>query len=65
MTTSYCVRCRTKTPSTGSTLTKTKNNKMMEKSKCAKCGTTKCKFISSGKKGKGPFGSILGSLLPF
>ena len=41
----YCVRCKGKTPSVGSSVRMTKNNRKMMVSKCAKCGTKKCCFV--------------------
>jgi hypothetical protein len=43
---SYCVRCKSKTGSKDSKLCVTKNGRKMLKSKCLKCGITKCCFTT-------------------
>ncbi len=55
MDSSYCVKCKTKTESIGSVVSKTKNGRNIAKSKCARCGTNKTRFLPGvvKKTGKG------------
>ncbi len=68
---SYCVKCRTKTPSQNPSMSMAKNGRPMVKSTCSRCGTSKSSFVSAKNEtkfhssGKGMFGSMLGSMLPF
>ena len=52
---SYCVKCKTKTASNGNVVSKTKNGRNIAKSKCARCGTNKTRFLAGAvkKSGKG------------
>lgn len=43
----YCVKCKTNTPSHDGELKTTANGKHYIKASCSKCGTTKCRFISA------------------
>jgi len=44
----YCVKCREKTANDGEgEESYTKNGRRMLKVPCAKCGTTKCRFLKS------------------
>lgn len=58
---SYCVKCKTKTASIGSVVSKTKNGRNIAKSKCARCGTNKTRFLPGvvGKKKGGSIGMAL------
>ena len=59
----YCCKCKAKTPDAGkSIVVKTRNGRMMMKSKCARCGTTKCSFVKSSSKGDGIIQDIAGLL---
>lgn len=45
----YCVKCKKKTSNAGTPAkVKTKNNRVMMKTKCGVCGTVKCQFIKDG-----------------
>ena len=52
MTNSYCLKCRKQTQDINPQVTKTRNNRLMMKSKCVICGTTKTRFIKN-PNGKG------------
>ena len=48
----YCLKCKTKTDTLEIEQSKSRNNRLMLRGKCALCGTTKSRFISA-KEGKG------------
>ena len=52
---SYCVREKIKTNSVPGSekYVRTKNNRLMLKSKCASCGITKTRFVSNKQTGRG------------
>ena len=65
---SYCVREKIKTDSVPGSekYVRTKNNRLMLKSKCASCGNTKSRFVSE-KRGRGVGESIndqIGNKIP-
>ena len=41
----YCLKCKTNTDSIDPKMFKTKNNRLIMKSKCIVCGTKKSRFI--------------------
>ena len=45
----YCVKCRTRTPTTDQTTITTKNNRQAITGKCAVCGTKKYRFKKKAK----------------
>ena len=45
----YCVKCRTKTSGSPPQEKAVKGNRRMLVSKCSKCGTKKCQFVSKKK----------------
>ena len=56
----FCVKCKTKTPSSNPSMSVAKNGRPMVKSTCSRCGTTKSSFVSkketsfpSSNKGSG------------
>lgn len=48
MSTSFCVRCKRKTPTNGAHRATTKTGKECIKGTCANCGCKKCQFIKTG-----------------
>ena len=44
---SYCLKERKLTENMNSKIIKTKNNRLMEVSKCASCGVKKARFVKS------------------
>lgn len=58
---SYCVKCKEKTPSTGSKMGMTSNGRPIEYSKCAVCGSKKSTLLA-GRPGKGLFNNLLNKL---
>jgi RNase P subunit RPR2 len=45
----YCVKCKTMRNVKDAKVTTTKNGRNMVRGKCATCGTSVCKFVSSKK----------------
>ena len=50
MNTAYCVKCRSKTNLSNSSISKTKNNRRILKGNCKKCKSKCCKFLKSNVK---------------
>ena len=44
---SYCLKCRKDTENVNSRVSKTRNNRTIVLSKCAKCGSKKSRFIKN------------------
>ena len=45
---SYCVKCKIQTESINPVMVKTKNDRIMMKSKCSNCGKIKSQFVKKG-----------------
>ena len=41
----YCLKCKTNTSNIDRKVFKTKNNRLLMKSKCSVCGTKKSRFV--------------------
>ncbi len=48
--TMYCVKCKSKTGGSTPQAKTVKGNRHMLVSKCGRCGTKKCQFVSAKKK---------------
>ena len=59
---SYCVRCKAKTPDVNPRPKTSSNGRAMVQSTCGQCKATKTSFVKSGN---GILGSMVGSMLPF
>ena len=53
----YCVKCRKNTKNLNSKIFKTKNGRLIMKSKCADCGIKKSRFVKE-QEGKGLLGNL-------
>ena len=63
--TSYCVKCRKKTPSRNVTVRRAKNGRMYQTGTCTVCGKGKSMFVSQdgrtgSRRGDGLIGNVLG-----
>ena len=55
---SYCVKCKTRTPTNDANVVQTSNGKYCAKGTCSRCHSRKSTFISA-KAGKGLLGKLL------
>ena len=59
--TTYCVKCRRKTPSRNVTVRRAKNGRMYQTRTCTVCGKGKSTFVPrGGRLGDGLIGNVLG-----
>ena len=55
---SYCLKCKKYTKNINPQVSSTSNGKLMILSKCAICGSKKCKFIKKKQDAKGLFSHL-------
>ena len=59
--TTYCVKCRRKTPNRNVTVRRAKNERKYQTGTCTVCGKGKSMFVSgSSRRGDGLIGNVLG-----
>ena len=63
--TTYCAKCRRKTPNRNVTVRRAKNGRMYQTGTCTVCGKGKSMFVSGssrqkGRRGDGLIGNVLG-----